>query len=93
MSDKLKTLGEKFNTAREQWAGMPPGEARDDACEELNRQAAAIRSVPARDLAGLAVKARAAAWTCSLDLAHPDDPSALAVAALVADVQKLAGAA
>lgn len=93
MSEHLEVLGREFDQARARWNVMPPGVGRDDLCDQLNRQAAAIRAIPADDLAGLAVKARAAAWACSVDLAHRDDVGAEAVAGLVDNIARMAGAA
>ncbi len=90
MNNALMKMGGEFDSLRARWAGMEFGEERDDLCEVLNDRAAAIRALPADDLAGLAVKARAAAWTCNLDHVAADDYPGEVMAALVADVQHVA---
>jgi hypothetical protein len=90
MNNALMKMGGEFDSLRARWAVMSFGEAKDDLCEVLNERAAAIRALPADDLAGLAVKARAAAWTCNLDHVAAGDYSGEVMAALVADVQHVA---
>ena len=90
MRNALKQMGGEFDALRARWAKMTFGEERDDLCENLNERAAAIRALPAVDLADLAVKARAARWTDNLDEVAPDDYPAEVMSALIADVEHVA---
>lgn len=90
MRNTLAKMGGEFDALRARWAKMAFGEERDDLCEALNERAAAIRDIPADDLAGLAVKARATSWTCNLDQVAPEDYPAEVMAALVADIEHVA---
>lgn len=73
MKIALETMGAKFDALRARYAELEPGEERDRVCERLSRRAEAIQAIPADDLAGLQVKARAVVWTENLDFAPPDE--------------------
>jgi hypothetical protein len=89
----LMRMGAEFDLLIGRWARMPLGPERDDLCEVLNLRAAAIRAMPVDCIEGLAAKARALAWTCSLDHRGPDDFVAQVVAAFVEDVEHVAAMA